>query len=585
VFAINFAHQRRLEAMLLELDWIGSLRQALFLRDFEPESLLDVAQARLLVLRTLGTQGGGSYGQRGNGGSEGATELARIGLDRLIELGEIGHILDLQRRFGALPLMSTGFVSLYTQGLTELADGDAGMGDGSYAQASMKLGQALDADDLERYREHAGDAALKMAYCQMRLGKPGEAARILEANAAFMIDDAKIEESAWLMILAHDSAVQSGQEQLSDRLSELIGEYIRSYPSTERANTLVVRYAMTPQLGSYDTIKALLIEDPADPLAMIARRKLIQLLYKNPELIEGVSTDSGDTLYLGILEHAEWLWEHEPSEVVNLHEGRERLAVYRIVLATGMGIQPTDLGIMERAIEQGERLIESMPGLDGSASEIAFRRIQLWLIQGRIDQAGELVLSGTVMDESVTRSALFMVFDAAYSRFSNTQSVPNAQSVVRYGRRILDDWRELNEDTLDHQHSSITEYISEAALYLADQTRDDTMRAYSLALCHEVFEKGSPTTSGLIRTAIVSEVLDETDLPLQCWLRLVSRLESTDIRWHRARYESFRLLHASDPERAKTAYQQYLVLYPEGSPEPWGNLIRDVFVDEVGGTP
>ena len=584
-FAVNFAQQRILETMLLELDWSTSLRQAIFLRDFEPESLLEVAQARLLVLRTLGTKAGGAYGQRGNGGQEGATELAKMGLERLIELGEIGHILDLQRRFGTLPLLNSGFVSFYTQGLAEVADGDAGGGDGAYAQASLKLGQSLQASDVERYLVHAADAALKLAYCQMRLGKPGEAAAVLDRNSALFVDDELVEEAAWLKILAHDSAVQAGQDQLSERLSVLIAEYIRSYPSTERANTLVVRFAMTPHLQGVDAVSALVIEDPADPLALIARRKYIQVLYKNPDLVADGRGNHSEQLYGEIIKHAHWVWEYEADEAVNLREGRERLAVLRIVLSSGMGVESPDVGLLARMVTQSEQLMESMPALNGSASEIEFRRIQLALLQGQIEQAGELAMSSTVLEDSVASAAMGMVFEAADSRFDDRQTVPNAQAVIRYGRRVLDEWRDGSRVELDRRHSEIAEAMAEAAVYLGGELGDATMREYGFALSLEVFEHGVPSTDGLIRTAVVGESLGEAEVAIQCWLMLVARLPTADERWHRARYESFRLLKASDAARADTAFAQYVVLYPDGSPEPWGERIRAMFLDSEVGAP
>lgn len=577
-FAVRFAHQRVLETMLRELDWTTSVRQVRFLKEYDPESLFEIAQARLLVLQTMGTHAGGAYGQRGNGGQEGATELAKMGLERLIELGEIGHVLDLQRRFGTLPLMNSGFVGLYTQGLSELAEADDENGNGSYAQAALKLGLALESSDVERYRVHAADAALKLAYCQMRLGKPGESAKVLESSSTLFIDPATIEEAAWLMILAHDAAVQGGQDQLAERLSELIAEYIRNYPSSERANTLVVRYAMTPHLQAADAMGALVIDDPSDPMALIARRKYIQVLYKNPELVvDANDPNSNEVLFSEVLQHAQWIWEYESRDPQNVREGRERLAVVRIVLATGVGLSDPDLSLLSRVLQVGEDLIASMPALDGSASELGFREVQVLLLQGRIEQAGEIVLSGTVLEESVASVALGMVYESAFDRFKEKPTVSVAQAVIRYGRAKLDQWRDGARIELDRKHSQIAEAVAESALYMGGALDDSTMREYGVALGIEVLEQGVPSNEGLLRTAEGAALVGSFDVSLECWLMLVSRLSANDDGWHRARYESFRLLRQSDPIAADTAYAQYVVLYPDGSPEPWGGLIRGIF--------
>jgi len=582
-FAVNFAHQRMLEVYLEELDWISSERRAVYLREFKPESLLGIAQSRLLVLKTLETIGSRGSRSAGQGGSEGAVELARIGLERLIELGEIGHILDLQSRFGALPLLDSGFVSLYTQGLSELADGDADGGMASYAQASLKLSQALEASDVDRYSVHAGDAALKLAYCEMRQGRPGEAAVVLERYAGFISSETQREESAWLLILALDSAVQAGQGQLAERLSSQIGRYIRLYPSTERTNTLIIRYALSPHLEASEAVGSLVIDDPSDPLAVPARRKLIQLLYKHPELVEG--DDSGQRLHEAIVEHSRWLWRNEPGEGVNVRDSRERLAVCRIVIATGLALDDPDRGFLDGVIDRCEGLIEKWPALDGALPELAFRRIQLLLIGGDVERAGEIALSSGVLEESVVPIALLMVYEAAWERYKIRPGVSYAQAVVRYGRGVIDVSVEQPSGGLDHRLSLVAEGMAEAAEYISDSTHDSSMREYAMAVSLRIYHEGAPSADGLARTAELGEEFGHADIALECWLRLVGQLNGTQELWHRARFESFRLLDGSDPEKAQLVYEQYQAMYPDGSPEPWGSQIRELFGDGSGGEP
>ncbi|MDF1868884.1 MAG: hypothetical protein P1U30_00730, partial [Phycisphaerales bacterium] len=348
------------------------------------------------------------------------------------------------------------------------------------------------------------------------------------------------------MILAHDAAVQGGQDQLAERLSELIAEYIRNYPSSERANTLVVRYAMTPHLQAADAMGALVIDDPSDPMALIARRKYIQVLYKNPELVvDANDPNSNEVLFSEVLQHAQWIWEYESRDPQNVREGRERLAVVRIVLATGVGLSDPDLSLLSRVLQVGEDLIASMPALDGSASELRFREVQVLLLQGRIEQAGEIVLSGTVLEESVASVALGMVYESAFDRFKEKPTVSVAQAVIRYGRAKLDQWRDGARIELDRKHSQIAEAVAESALYIGGALDDSTMREYGVALGVEVLEQGVPSNEGLLRTAEGAALVGSFDVSLECWLMLVTRLSPTDDGWHRARYESFRLLRQS----------------------------------------
>ncbi len=587
-FTKDFAQQRQLEVYLSERNWIASKQAAIELENHEPESLLGVAQSRLLVLKTLQTRGSGS---RGKGGSEGIEELAKMGLGRLIDLGEIGHVLELHERFGALPLLNVGFVSLYTQGLSELARSNEGGGNAGYAQASVKFSKAIQADDAERYGIHAADAVLKLAFCELRQRRAKAAAEVLTQYDNLIVESDQREEAAWLMILAYDEAVRSGQDQMSEMMTTLIGEYLHTYPSTERANVLIVRYAMSPHIEADDAIGSLVIDDPDDALAIPARRKLIQLLYKNPDLVEGGEVQ----LHEVVVEHAKWLWANEPVDSVNVREGRERLAVCRVVLATGLAAglsaggsaDVPDLGQLDQVIQRGLGIMEEFSALDGVRSEFLFRRVQVLLLQGDYVQAGEIAMGkggGGGLDDSVVGSALLMVFEQAIKEFDAQQNITSAQGVVRYGRGVLDAMIDDSRDGLDWRLSIVAEGIAGAALYLADELGDETMRAYGAALSDRVFLEGHPTANGLVRTAVLNETNGHLDTALECWLRLVSTVSEAEELWHRARYESLRLLMMTDEQQARSVYGQYQALQPEGSPEPWGGLITGLFeVGEVGG--
>ncbi|MBL4808432.1 MAG: hypothetical protein JKY43_00040 [Phycisphaerales bacterium] len=88
-FAVQFAKERLLEVALAERDWIAGERLALGLRDFTPESLLGVSQARLLVMRTIG---GGrlKIGIGARGGAKGRRNLLGSGLGGLLNLVRLG---------------------------------------------------------------------------------------------------------------------------------------------------------------------------------------------------------------------------------------------------------------------------------------------------------------------------------------------------------------------------------------------------------------------------------------------------------------------------------------------------------------
>jgi hypothetical protein len=254
-------------------------------------------------------------------------------------------------------------------------------------------------------------------------------------------------------------------------------------------------------------------------------------------------------------------------------------------LASGIGLESADLDLLERVVDRCEGLLEEMPALDGARSEVAFRRVQILLYQGKIEHAGEYVLNSGYLDESTYPVALKMLFTKAIKRFKERPSVPAGQAVIRYGRAILSSLPDNSNEELSFEDSLIGEGVAFAAEYLADETGDSTMREYGFAVSLRVFESGTATAEGLVRTASLSELFENTEVALECWLRLVEQLSDSDVRWHRARYESLRLLVSADPERARLVYKQYTTLYPEGSPSPWGERLGALFADIAGDGP
>ncbi|MFK7759368.1 MAG: hypothetical protein AB8C13_05415 [Phycisphaerales bacterium] len=585
-FVIGYAKQRMLEVALGERDWLKSERVAIELRDAEPETLLGVAQSRLLVLKALGPYTGNVSAK---GGAEGAAEIAKIGLDQLIELGEIGHILELRERLGTLPILDDGFVSYYTQGLSALTSADQGEAGGGYSQAAVYLGMAIEASDIEQYGIHAGDAVLKLAYAELRSSRPGAAIEVLETHTERLTNEDQREESDWLSILATDEAIQRGQDHLNDQFTELLERYIRSYPKSERVNILTARYALSSHLDPEIAVGVLLIDDPEDSFAIPARRKLMQLIYKYPEL----SPEQSGSLFGVLREHAEWIWEHQGDAIESVREARDRLVICRIILDVGLKSDSqsnpqTDTQFLSRVLERAQDILESEgAGSDyvQFESELAFRRVQILLLDGRVLDAGEVVLNSGKLDDSVRLPALYLVFEQSRKIFESSRSVPNAQAVILYGRAVLQEYDSTSDGKLDRKHSLIAEALADASEYVSIQMNDAQMERYASALSVRVFESGVPSRDGLWRTAILSERFNEVEIALECWMTLVQKLNPRNERWHQARFESLRLLTGLDSERAGSVYMQYRALYPEGSPEPWGERIRQLFSEVPSGKP
>ncbi len=564
----GLARQRLLEVVLLEQDWVSSIRGAEELVSYGDGDLLGVAQARLLVMRPMDSLGDSeSRVIRSKGGQEGAIEAARYGLKRLVELGEIEHVLDLQRKYSDLPLLESGFVGLYTRGLSAMTDE-------LYDESADFLERSLSAEDVDLFSEHAGDAALRLALSWLKTDRPGKAAEVLGNYQSYLTRSDQQEESAWLMVLALDDAVRAGQVQMEDSLRKSIEDYLAAYPLNERAELLMVRYSLSPYMDPEFAARALVIDDPENPMAIRARRKLIGLLYKNPELVDD-GTAGGDRLHEVIAGHAAWVWANQSGDASGLGELNERLSVVRIVLGTGIWIDGVDTGFLMEAVDRGQRLVGREASLSGAASELAYRRVQVLLLDGEIARAGEIALDATVLDEKVRENALLLVHERAYDAFERRRLVPQAQAVVRYGRGLMDSMG--MDGRLDRRDSLIVEQVASAAEYLGEQLEDQVMSEYANALSLRVYREGTPSFFGLVRTARLADRFGSEQEAMECWLLVVEKADTGLAEWSEARYESLRLMRSIDPGRAREVYEQFGLLYPEGLAEPWGSKLSVLF--------
>lgn len=575
--------QRLLEISLMESNWVDSARALETMKSMDHQTqpdtgrVIGVAQARMMVMYPLNALAGTS--RVGVGGREGAIELARSGLEKLIEFGEIEHILELQTRFGELPLIDDGFISLYTQGLVSISKADASVAatdeiQSSLIQASNQLEQALQSAEASGFRnveEYAADAAIQLVEVLVRLERYQGAYETIERYRALFGSEVQREAVHWAEILVFDAAVRSGQGQLVDQLSQNVLEYMNQYPGTVRADRLAVQYADTPYLDSAIVLESLQIEDPDNPIGLDARRKLIQVIDGQPALI---SVDPG-VVFAELLEHAQWIWLHESAEFSSARDARSRLLVCRVVAKHAFKQQDVDPELLRMTLDRADSILEQEASLASFSQEFAFRRVQLLLIEREYERAGLIAMDSELWDDlGIQEAALYQVFEKVNQRFFSDQSASNAAYVEQLGRAILDIQSDFDE--MDQRRSYVAESIATAAEVLYADSEDELLLEYTTGLRLRVWEYGKPSEDGVVRTAVLAEKAGRLDIALACWSRLVGTMDVDEPAWHRARYESLRLLFQSDQSKALKVYAQYQALYPDGSPEPWNSKILDL---------
>ena len=102
------------------------------------------------------------------------------------------------------------------------------------------------------------------------------------------------------------------------------------------------------------------------------------------------------------------------------------------------------------------------------------------------------------------------------------------------------------------------------------------MRDLALSIDEERLDSGIRTAASLRRFAQLSEAAGRRNDALDAWRELLAGLAGGTADWFEARYESLRLLAATDPTTARTVMDQHVVLYPSYGPDPYGELLRQL---------
>jgi len=566
----DLARARLTEVAALGHDWISCRERSSAIIE---DGTMGVATARLLVLESLAAL---RSRDAGRGGIEGARQTAVDMLDWLVEQGEIDHVTQLTARFDALDLIASPFLRSYAKGLG--AVGASGDNDNaSHEKARDHFLDALRAPDRDAYEAYARDAVLRFALAAMRADTPDLARTTLERELAAFEGDDQLERALWLLILATDETLERAPSvergALGDRLAALVRRYLRENPDSDRATRLVTRYAPRGIIGREDAERALVIDDPNDPLAVRARRAYIELIDRDEP---GDSRDA----YNQILRHAAWIRAHEPSEPDGFDAARRRLNTARIVLIRADKVGDEEHDRRLRELDRADALIGAHPPLRAYAAEFALRRIRVLSESGRLERAaGVLAQKRAAMDGAIERAARTTVFAHAWDAFADAPDPRLARVIVESGRPLLAEARPGEDGTLDGRGTEILQRVMIAADTLsgAESELYDQL-AHRLAL--RLLKEGTPGARALSHIAAIAERHGDPGTALESWLGIVSSSTSDSERWRRARYESLRLLQALDPARWRTAMDQYRLLYPEGIGEPW-----DARIARIGGDP
>lgn len=551
---------------------------------------MEVPDARLLAVLAMSMPSRGSPDDADGT----AQKLAAMAISDLVTRGEVGHVLDLLRRFGTLPIGGEGFIVRYVRGL--LAYDEAREAHGStgedhavptaQASVSSKYGAAADllraaftSEDAVRFADERVRAGLSLGLAEFYRGRLLEAADRFEETASLSTNPARREEALWLAIVALDRLAIDGNEEARQRGERLGVVYMTEFPGTERAAIILLRRADTDEVQIDRAIEVLFGVEKSSPIYESARRHLGRLLYRAYRAAPPERRDAEGARFLAV---AEELLDMDEKAVragdANEARAAAQAVVVRVrqILDVVLSSAAPELPRAEQALARLERVAnETGMSLEDLRTELTYRRLQIAHAGGRHERVEELLNDLTRQGGRFARSAERLLYrDALFAWQRPGSGVEEARRVVRFGGRILgtpdDPGDRLSDDVL----LGVADRVSEAAEFLWKHESDEPMRGLSLRLTRQWFERGRWTEGMLRRLSEAAESSGEPRLAFEAWNTLSAVYEPGEPTWFEARYHAMRLLLDIDPQRGREVVLQHETLYPSFGPEPWGEKIR-----------
>jgi len=526
-------------------------------------SRLPTPEARYVAIRALQARAQSSAGST-------AEKVAGLAMQDLIERGEIGHVLDLRDRYGAIGVLGSGFIGLYADGLDRLDSAQKSGTPGMFLDAASKLTEAAEARDANSFPVQRDDARLKAAFCEIRGGRPRQALTVVRAVLAGAPVPGAEEEAAWLLIVAMDELQDA---RLKPDMTAAVRAYLARYPGTPRSARLLLRHAGTEVLEPGAAADGLRAIDESDPIVLGARRVLARMVYRLWIDSRRADRSARDEA----MELIRWVWQREESGD-DPGAPRDRLDLARIGIDMALGAAPVDLEMADHGLARARRAIEQDVTLARFTDELDLRGVEIESARGRLHEADRLAEGLRRSVSPLSGQADRVLLSAILRRLDNQpEDEVAAELGVRIGTRVSAELIPPIPQSLSPDASRVLDRIWRLIATRAEQTADSSLSETALRLGRVVLERGSPTAQGLRDLATLAARLGDADTELQAWSVLLGASREDEPVWWESRYHTLRLLLARDEAGARRAYEQHRVLHPMPGLLPWTRMIDELF--------
>ena len=556
------------------------------------------------------------------GGSAEARDALETALATLIDLGDAASLVELSRRYGALPIAGRSFLAQFTAGLGLYLDAEslfrgsglpadapapAGPHRTNFATAAGALAEAVDAAS-----EAAPPPALAEAQAVLgaalfyAAGSPDapqalpRAREHLLAAADVITEPARREGALWLAVRAarleaenlDDAGDDEAARALQRQADEIAARFLREFPQSDLAGNLLYDMAMRPGLDPRRRADLLSRVPQSSSAYAAARDQSARALY---DVYRAADAESRTPAALRYLDAAEPLLASDLSAAGASDDqaASRALARLRRMLDALLSMTPPDA-------DRAQSLLARARDLPGAAEpdaalELAYRRAQIAIVAGNATEAEDAIAEIERLAAGDDRAAAYaealrrFVFRRAVARHQHARDASaDAETIAAAARRVADAGRALlrprtNFD--DPAARTAARYLAEALDDLARFAADEPARAEALKLRLEILERRPADAELLEQVARGAEQVGRPDVAQDAWNRRLALLPVDSDEWFETRYRQLRALAESDPAQARLVLRrQHRVLYPDYGPEPWGPRLRELD-ESLGGEP
>ncbi|MCC6907931.1 MAG: hypothetical protein IT430_08340 [Phycisphaerales bacterium] len=531
--------------------------------------------------------------------STGDAQSRRLGeeaVNMLAQMGELHQVIEIADVFRLDSLGGDSFILAYVPAIKayeaarEAHHGDEPATDPNmialYAAAERLLTTTADRRDARQWPDAARHARLLVAWSQYFQGRLAPAASLFEDTSRELTGD-EAESAMWMSIVCRErlaSANESDPKWAAD-LDRALQEFVKRFPSSSRAGRVRFRQATADATPSPQAVEELLAIPPSSDAYGAARAEAERMLFL---LFRDAPADRRIQAAQQYLEVAMPLLEaDERRAFIGSADAAAReqyltraRRVLDVLLTRGVARVSEARQILDRLeTARAAGLID----LSAVAGELDYRRFQAQILSGGFEEAARWC-------EELWKSDPDSAFAQSASRALYTYAVQDWQTfkqdarleetlrrVVLHGRRAL---RSAGDppSAAEPASAAIMLNVADAALTLDTMTQgaDAELRPLAESWFASLLEAQPRHFRVLRGAAIIAESRGRADEALQHWRTAMTGSPESAPEWYEARYHFMRLLHGSEPARAREVMSQHILLHPDYGPEPWGAKIREL---------